>query len=74
MPRLNYSVGDRVAIVAPDHPHRGECGTIAAAATAGPASVGLDWKLTLHDCRHGVEGCFVAESELRRERRGTAAS
>lgn len=71
---LSYSVGDRVAITARYHPHHGESGEIVAPARRGPASVGLDWKVRLDDCRHGVEGCFVSERELRRERRGTAAS
>lgn len=73
MSGLSYSVGDRVAITAPRHPHRGESGKIVAPATRGPASVGLDWQVRLEDCPHGVESCFVAEHELRRERRGTTA-
>lgn len=63
------TVGDRVAIVRRGHPHHGESGTIAAAATGGPRSVGLDWLVKLDDCPELVEGCFVSEDEIRPERR-----
>lgn len=71
--RLSYSIGDRVAIAGLGHPHRGESGTIVAAARGGPASVGLDWKVRLEHCRHGTAECYVRDSELRGERRGTTA-
>lgn len=67
----SFSVGDRIGIIAPRHPHTGESGTIVAEAVGGPRSVGLDWQVKLDHCRHGTDGCFVSEDEIRPDRRST---
>lgn len=67
----HFAVGDRVGIIGARHPHRGESGTITAPATGGPASVGLDWQVKL-DRSPYADGCFVAEDEIRHDRRSRA--
>ncbi len=66
----SFKVGDRVGIIGVDHPHRGESGTITRPATGGPRSVGLDWEVKLDGASRLADGCFVAEDEIRHDRRG----
>lgn len=69
-PLDDYEPGEsvKVQITEPEHPHFGEYATVPRNADgtitliAVPGSIKPDMlKVTLHNCRHGVDACFVKD-------------